>query len=156
MNTVLTESMVALAKDVNKINGKVDRLAGLLARREARPRARAHRQAKTPRREPTQTAGAGAAAPSASSAALQAQLKAARAKAEAMAKKAAAYQQELQYEQAMPGPVYTSYSEPDHTTPFFGPGRSARNAACGALCKLRRLVVRTRTHIDKELAAAMH
>lgn len=106
---------------------------------------------------------AAAKAAKAATLALRAQLLKEKKRAAALAKRAAAYKKELAYEQSMPTPTY-SYQEQDHTTPYFAPGGAAvaaRNSdhgsgGCGAMCRLRRLVEKTKGRIDSELRAAMH
>lgn len=92
----------------------------------------------------------------AATAALKAKLLKEKKRAAEQAKRAAAYKKELAYEQSMPTPTY-SYQEQDHTTPFFARGgdAAARSSGCGAMCRLRRLVEKTKGRIDSELRAAM-
>ena len=96
----------------------------------------------------------------AATAALRAQLAKEKRRAAQLAQRAAAYKQELAYEQSMSTPTY-SFQEQDHTTPYFGPGGAGAaahhphaSAGCGAMCRLRRLVEKTRSRIDSELRAA--
>eukprot|EP00960_Hanusia_phi_P052755 761634-Hanusia_phi.AAC.4 len=65
-------------------------------------------------------------------------------------KKAHSLEQELNYEQSVPMPEYTQ-AEQDHTTPLFAHG--ARS--CGTLCKLKKLVKKTRQNISKVVAAPL-
>lgn len=95
----------------------------------------------------------------AATAALRAKLQKEKQREAELAKRAAAYKKELAYEQSMPTPTY-SYQEQDHTTPYFAKGgdaaaRFSRASGCGAMCRLRRLVEKTKGRIDSELRAAM-